>query len=136
MCAGSGDSVTAVFVPVDENVGQVIVQAELQYGIAGTCDRPSVLVVVTYDQTVCYCAVPKSPIVICPTPGTVLDTDDEIVVMNHLMEQRSTDVLDGSSKGSCANVDLMACAVLADPGVIPEGEVAVGFRSGLDGGGP
>ena len=37
MCAGSSDFVAAVFVPIDKDVAEVIVQAELEQGIAGTC---------------------------------------------------------------------------------------------------
>ena len=78
MCAGSRDPVTAVFVAVDENVTQVIVQAELEQDIAGTGNRPTVFVMMIYDQTVSHGTVPEFPVVICPTSGTVLDSQNII----------------------------------------------------------
>ena len=87
MCAGSRDSVTAVFVPVDENVTQVIVQAELQKTVTGACDCPSVFVVMIHDQTMSFCAVTESAVVVSSSTGTVLDTQNVIVVVHHLMQQ-------------------------------------------------
>ena len=137
MCAGSRDSATAVFVPVDENVTQVIVQTELEQGIAGAGNRPTVFVVMRYHQTVSQGTVPEFPVVICPASGAVLNAQDVIVVVHHFVEQGGGDFLDGSSKRTCADVDLMESTPLGDPGVVPEGEVAVSFGGRLDGdGGP
>ena len=135
MCAGACDPVAAVFVAVDENVTQIIVQAELQEAVAGACDRPSVFVVVIHDQTVCFCAVPETAVVVSAATGTVLHTVDVIVIVHHLMQQRGADVFDRTGQGTGSDVDLMGGPLLADPGVIPEGEVAVGLRGGLDGDG-
>ena len=135
MCTGSGDPEAAVLVAIDEYVTQVIVQAELQKTVTGTCDCPSVLVVMIHDQTMGFCAVPESAVVVSTSTGTVLDTIDVAVVVHHFMKQRSTDLFDGTGQGTCSNVDLVGSALLADPGVIPEGEMAVGLRGGLDGDG-
>ena len=135
MCAGACGSETAVFVAVDENVAQVIVQAELQEAIAGACDCPSVLVVVAHDQTMFYGTVPESAVVVGTPTGTVLDAQNVIVVVHHLMKQRGADFLDGTGQGTGSDVDLMCGTLLADPGVIPEGEVTVGLGRGLDGDG-
>ena len=83
MCAGSCDAERGKLVPVDENVRQVIVQAELEQGIVGTGDRPAVLVMMIHDQTMGFCAVPEFTVMVGTTPGTVLDTFDVIMVMYH-----------------------------------------------------
>ena len=133
MCAGSCDSVAAVFVAVDQDVTQVIVQAELQETVTGACDGPSIFLVVFYDQAVILCAVSESAIVVCASSGAVLDSQEVIMVVHHLMQQCGTDFLNGTGKCTGANVDLVGCALLADPGVLTKSEVAVSLGSGLDG---
>ena len=133
MCAGSCDSVAAVFIAVDQDVTQVVVQAELQEAVAGACDRPSVFLVVFYDQAVILCAVTESAVVVCASSGAVLDSQEVIMVVHHLMQQCGTDFLNGTGECTGANVDLVGCALLADPGVLTKGEVAISFGSGLDG---
>lgn len=135
MCAGSSDSKTAVFIPVDENVTQIVVQAELQETVAGACNGPSVLVVVAHDQAMILCAIPESAVVVGTSTGTVLDAQNVIMVVHHLMEQCGTDFFDGAGKGTGANVDLMGGTFLADPGVIPKGEMPVCLGCRLDGNG-
>ena len=132
MCTRACDSVAAVLVAVDENVTQIVVQAELQEAIAGACDGPSVLVVVIHNQPMGFCAVSEAAVVVSSSTGTVLDTIDVAVVVHHFMKQRSTDLFDGTGQGTRSNVDLVGGTLLADPGVIPEGEMAVGLGSGLD----
>ena len=137
MCAGSRDSVTAVFVPVDENVTQVIVQAELEQGIAGTGNRPAVFVVMIHDKSMSFGAVPEFPVVIRPASGTVLDAQNVIVVVYHFVEQGGGDFLNGTGQGTGSDVDFVKSSPLGDPGVVPEGKVAIGLGCGLDGdGGP
>jgi hypothetical protein len=130
--AGSCDSVAAVFVAVDQDVTQVIVQAELQETVTGTCDCPSVLVVMIHDQTMSFCAVPEFAVVVSASTGTILDSQNVIVVMNHFVKQGGTDFFDGTGKGTGSNIYFVGSALLADPGVIPQGEVAVGLRCRLD----
>ena len=86
MCAGACDSVATVFVPVDENVAQVVVQAELEQGVTGACECPSVFVVMINDQTVGLCAVPEFTVMVGAASGTVLNTVDVAVVVHHLMQ--------------------------------------------------
>ena len=127
------DSVTAVFVPIDENVAQVIVQAKLEQGIAGAGNRPAVLVVMIHNESMSLGAVPEFLVVICTASGAVLDAQNVIVVVYHFVEQGGGDFLDGAGQGTGSDVDLVGSALLADPGVIPEREVAVGLGRGLDG---
>ena len=132
MCAGSCDSVAAVFIAVDQDVTQVIVQAELQETVTGACDGPSIFLVVFYDQAVILCAVSKSAVVVCASSGAVLDAQEVIMVVHHLMQQCGTDFLNGTGECTCANVDLVGCALLADPGILTQGEVAVGLGRRLN----
>lgn len=137
MCAGSRDPVTAVFVPVNEDVAQVIVQAELEQGIAGTGNRPAVFVVMIHDKAMSFGAVPELSVVICPASGAVLDTQNVIVVVYHFVEQGGGDFLNGTGQGTGSDVDFVESAPLGDPCIVPEGEMAIGLRCGLDGdGGP
>ena len=87
MCACSCASVAAVFVAVDQNVTQIIVQAELKQTVAGGCDCPTVFFVVIHNKTMCFCAVPEFAIVICAASGTILDTICKVMVVYHFMQQ-------------------------------------------------
>lgn len=133
MCTCSGDPVTAAFVPVDENVGQVIVQTELQETVTGTGDGPTVFIVVFHQKAMGLCAVTESPVVVCPASGTVLDAIYVIVVVHHFVQQCGGDLFDGTGQGSGTNIDFVESSPLRNPGVIPEGEMAVGLRCALDG---
>ena len=125
MCAGFCDPVTAVFVAVDENVTQLIVQAELEQDIAGTGNRPAVFVMMIHDKSMSFGAVPEFPVVIRPASGAVLDTQNVIVVVHHFVELGGGDFLDGAGQGTGSNVDLVGSALLADPRVIPKGEMTI-----------
>ena len=120
MCAGSCDSVAAVFIAVDQDVTQVIIQAELQETVAEGCDRPSVFLVVVYDQAVILCAVTESAVVVCASSGAVLDSQEVIMVVHHLMQQCGTDFFDGTGKSTGTDVDFVGGTLLADPRVIPQ----------------
>lgn len=126
MCTGACDSIAAILVAVDQNVTQVIVQTELQKTVTGARDCPSVLVVVAHDQTVGFCAVTEMAVVVSTSTGTVLDSQNVIMVMYHFVKQCGTDLFDGTGQGTRSNVDLVGSALLADPGIIPQREVAIG----------
>ena len=137
MCAGTCDSESAVLVAVDENVTQAIVQAELQETVTGACNGETVLGVMIHNQAMGFCAVTETAVMVCSASGAVLDAQDIIVVVHHLVKQRGADFLDGTGQGTGSNVDLVGSPLLTDPGVIPKGEVAIGFGCGLNGdGGP
>ena len=86
MCTRSGDSVTAVFVAVDENVAQVIVQAELQQRVAGRGNGPAVFVMVIYQKAMSLSAVPKFAVMVCTASGAILNPVHIAVVMHHFMK--------------------------------------------------
>ena len=132
MCAGACASVGEELIAVDQNVGQVIVQAELKQGVTGTCNYPAVLIMVIHQKPMGHGAVPESPVVIRPSSTAILDAVDKIVVVHHLMQQGSGYLFDRPSQCPCANIDLMGLAILADPGIVPEREVAEGLWGRLD----
>ena len=107
MCACSWGSEAAVFIAVDEDVTQIIVQTELQETIARACDGPTVLFMMLHDQAMIFGAVTKSAIVVGASTGAVLNTQNVIMIMYHLMQQCGTDFFNGTSKGTGSNVDLM-----------------------------
>lgn len=135
MCARACDSVTAELVAVEQDVTQVVVQAELEQLVTGRGVRPSVLVAVFYAQASLFgCGL--EPLVVVGVASTaILNAVDVVVVMHHLVEQGGTYVFDGACQSACADVDFMAHAILADPGVVTEREVAVGLGGRLDGDG-
>ena len=51
-----------------------------------------------------------------------------LMLVNHLMQQRCYHALNVPAQSSCANVDFMGAAQFGNPGIFPEGEVAVCLR--------
>ena len=131
MSAGAGNLKTAELVPIDKNVGQVVVQNELQEAVRGRSDRPSVFRVVIHNQPVCGGCVPEFSVVVGVPSGTILDTVNMVVVMYHLMQQRCGNLFNGTGQGSGSYVDLMGAAQLRYPGIFPQREMPVGFGGGL-----
>ena len=132
-CAAHRDSDAVVFVPVDENVGQVVVQTELKQAIAGRGDRPAVFVMVIHNQAVGLCAVTETTVMVSAASGAILDPVHIAVVMHHFMKQGGCDFLDGPCQSTGTDVDLVSGTLFADPSVITKGEVAIGLGSRLDG---
>ena len=133
MCAGACDSVATVFVPVDENVAQVVVQAELEQGVTGACECPAIRRMVIHDESASFCTVPETAVVVGSSSGTVLDAQDIIVVVYHFVKQGGGDLFDRTCQSTGTDVDLVESSPFGNPGVIPKGEVSVGLRGGLDG---
>ena len=96
--------------------------------VTGSGDCPAVFVVVLYDQSVLFSAVPEFAVMVCTTTGTILDAIDIVVIVHHLMQQRGGNFFNGSGKGTGSDVDLVCLAVFTDPGVFPEGKVAECLR--------
>lgn len=87
MGAGSRDPVAVELVPVDQDVAQIVVQAELQEAVAGAGDRPSVLVVVLHNQVASFGCCLKFLVVVGSAATTILNAIDVIVVVNHFMQK-------------------------------------------------
>ena len=132
MCACSCDPETAVLITVDKNVTQIIVQAELQETVTGMRDSPSVLVMMIYKQAMSVGTVTESAVMVSTATRTILNAQDIIMVVHHLMQQRCTDLFYWAGQSTGTNVDLMGGTLLADPGIIPQGEMAISLGRGLD----
>ena len=85
-----------------------------------------------YYQTVALRNLLEALIVVGIASARVLDAIDMAVVMNHFVQERSADVLDGPCQCSCADVYLVAIPCNGYPSVIPCGEMPVGAGCGLN----
>ena len=135
MSAGAWDADAGELVAVDEDVGQVILEDELDQIVSGGGMRPSVFVAVGDDQTPALSSLLEAAIVIGAAPTAILNTVLVVVVVNHFVEQGGGNFLDGAGQGTGSDVDFMGAAQFGDPCVFPQGEVTVCSRSGLDGDG-
>ena len=135
MSACSSDLETAELVPIDQDVGQVILQNLFQKLVARTGDRPTVFLVVIDDQAVSFGGIPELSIVVGVTSTAILNALHIIVVVNHLVQEGGCHFLNGSGESSCADVDFVGATDFRNPGVLSQGEVSVGFWRGLDGDG-
>ena len=135
MGASAGDLETAVLVAVQQNIGQVIVKTELKQFVTGGSVRPSIFVAMLYAQATLFRSSLEPLVVVGVAAAAILNAVDVVVVVNHLMQQRCYHALDVPAQSSCANVDFMGAAQFGNPGIFPEGEVAVCLGGGLDGDG-
>ena len=135
MGSRAGDVEAAVFVAVQQNVSQIILQDEFQKLVTGGGVRPSVFVGVGDNQATGFSGVPEAAVVVGVAPAAILNPLHMVVVVNHLVEQGGGYLFDGTGQGSSSDVDLVGSAQLGHPGIFPEGEVTVGLGGGLDGDG-
>ena len=135
MGSRSGDLEAAVLVAVQQDVGQVVLQNHFQKLVAGSGVRPSVLLGVGDNQATGFGGIPELAVVVGVAPAAILNPVDMVVVVNHLMQQRCGDLLNGAGQGSGSDVDFVGAAKFGHPSVLPEGEVAVCLGGGLDGDG-
>ena len=125
MCACSSNAITEEFVSVYQNVAQVVVQTKLQEAVTGTCDRPTVFVVMIDDQASRLSCVPKLAVMVGITAAAILDALHVIVVVNHFMQQRGGHFFDGARQSAGTDVDFMGRAQFGNPCVFPQREMAV-----------
>ena len=126
-----------MFIAGNEDIRQAGFQDEVQQIVSRGGECPAILGVMRHDQAVCLCNLLESLVVVGVVPGGVLDVVQIAVEMYHLMEQRGGDFLNGPCQCSGTQVDLMGITGSGNPGIIPEGEVSIGFGRTLDGdGGP
>lgn len=98
---------------------------------------PAVFLAVLDNQPTRFRRFLEFAVVVGSVSAAILDTVDEVVIVDHFVKQRRGDLLNGSGERSSADVDLVGLAQLGDPGVFPQREVPISARRGLDGdGGP
>lgn len=123
----------AEFVSGQQNVGQVVLQHELQQTVSGSRVAPAVFVRMRHHQIPFQTSFQESLVMIGPTSGTVFDAVDIAPVVDHLMDHRRNDILNGTGKGPCSYIDLVGVARDGHPCIVPKGEVPVCSGGGLDG---
>ena len=135
--SGSSNLKTTEFVSVDQNIGQVVIQNEFQKLVAGGSVTPAVFLAVLDDQPTRFRRFLEFAVVVGSVSAAILDAVDEVVIVDHFVKERRGDLFDGSGERSSADVDFVGLAKLGDPGVVPQREVSVSARRGLNGdGGP
>ena len=87
------------------------------------------------NQTMSQGCISELAVVVGVASAAILNALHIIVVVNHFVQQRGSNLFDGSGQCSGADVDFVRAADLGDPSVFPQREVTVGFRGGLDGDG-
>ena len=135
MCASAGDLEAAELVPIDKNVGQIVLQNHFQKLVARTGDRPTIFLVVIHDQTVSFGGIPKLAVVVGVASAAILNPIHMVVIVNHFVQKGCCHFFNGAGQCSGADVDLVRAAQLGNPGVFSQGEMTVGFWRGLDGDG-
>ena len=126
---------TCVFIPVQENISQTILQDKLQETVrrGGSC--PAIFLIMVNQKPMCFSRSLEMLVVVGSPSGTILHTLDVIVVVYHLMQKSGTHFLNGSCQGSSTNVDFMGSSQFGNPGVFSQGEVSISSWGGLNGDG-
>ena len=86
MCARACDSVTAELVAVEQDVTQVVVQAELEQLVTGRGVRPSVLVAVFHAQASLFGCGLEPLVVVGIAPAAILNAVDVVVIRKTVNE--------------------------------------------------
>ena len=133
VCPCPGDLEPGKLVSVYENVGQAVLQYEVQQLVRGACVAPSVFVAMLHDQAVGFGGGFEAPVMVGVAPAAILYAVLEVVVVNHFVKQGRRHFLDGTGQRPGPDIDFMGAAQLGNPGIFPQGEVAVGAGRGLYG---
>ena len=110
MSACSGNAVAVEFIPVYQNITQIIIQAKLQEAVTGRGMRPPIFVAMVNDQAARFGGFLESLVVIGVAPAAILDSVFIIEVMYHFMQQCGGNFLDGARQCSCADIDFVRAA--------------------------
>ena len=89
--ASAGNRDTIELIPCDKNVWKFIFKHKVQQFIRWRCQRPAVFLVVGYIQSMSFCNLFETLVVVGIASAGVLDAVELAIVMAHLMEQISTE---------------------------------------------
>ena len=64
-----------------------------------------------YNQTVGFCTVPETAVVVCAASGAILHSVHIIVVMHHFVQQSGTDFFDGAGKSTMPKLMMISVFV-------------------------
>ena len=132
MRACASDLEAAELIPIDKNVTQLVLQNHFQKFVARAGNRPTVLVMMTDNQTVGFSCVPELAVVVGVASAAILNALHMVVVVNHFMKKSRNHFLNGAGESTGSNVDFVCSSQLGNPGVFSQREVSVSLGSGLD----
>ena len=119
-------------VACDKNIRQLVFKDKVKEVVARRGHCPAVFFVMVYYQTVALRNLLEALVVVGIASAGVFNAVDMAVVMDHLVQERSADILDGSGKRTGSDVYLVAIPCNGYPSVIPCGEMPVGAGCGLN----
>ena len=115
MCACPYNTKAAVLVAVEQDIRQAIVHNKHQQAIAGCGMRPAVFIAVRHTKAMAFGALLEAAVVVGVPSAAILYAIFIVVVMHHLVKQRSCHFFDRTGKRSCADVDFMCRTVFGKP---------------------
>lgn len=116
----------------DEDIAQIVFEHKSQQLIVWLSDGPAVFFVMAHRQTMALGNFLKALVVIGIASARVLDSVDMAVVMHHFVQQRCTDVFNGSCERTGPDIDFIAAAGDGYPSVISHREVPIRSWGGLN----
>ena len=120
MCTGACNLKAGELIAVNQNVGQFIVQAELQESITGGSMTPAVFIRMGNNQTTLFCCCFESFVVVGIAPAAILNPVDIIMVVYHLMQQCGGNFFNRAGQCTSSDIDFMGCTVFGKPCIIPK----------------
>ena len=130
VCPCPGDMEPGELVTAYENVGQAVLQNEVQQLVRGACVAPPVFVAMLHYQAVGFGGGFEAAIVVGIAPTAILYAVLVVVIMYHFVKQGRGHVLNRSGQRPRPYIDFVGAAQLGNPGIFPQGEMAVGAGRG------
>ena len=93
--ACSCDSETEAIVAADQDIGQAICNNEVHKLFSGFGDRPTAFITVGDVKPSCFGGFHKALVVVGVAPAAILNPFYVVVVVDHFVQQRGSDVFDG-----------------------------------------
>lgn len=135
VCSCSCNRYAVELIAGDEDIAQIVIEHESQQLIVWLSDGPAIFFVMSHCQTMALGNRLEALVVIGVASAGVLDALDMAVVMHHLMQQRCTDVFNGSCERTGSDVDFITAAGDRNPCIVTHGEVPIRSWRGLNGDG-
>ena len=99
-------------IPVYENVGQAVLQYEVEKRVAWGSVAPPVFVAVLHDQAVGFGGGFEAAVVVGVPPAAILYAVRVVVIMHHFVKQGRGHFLDGPGQCPGSYVDFVGAAQL------------------------
>lgn len=135
VCAGLAGVEAHAVVAVDEDIRQTVFNHKIEQFFSGGGMRPSIFIAVCDGQSVVFCGLLESFVVVGVATATILNSAFVIEKVNHFVKHGRTDILNRSCQRARADVDFMCAAKSRHPSVFVQREVSVCFWCALNGDG-